>query len=115
MYKDDTSSKMNMKTPMSKPCLLMALTTLFGVATCLAEDKEPAQLAATAATSTTIAVEGEVSVTPAPAPASAPVPVVKETPAPKLSYGLEDVLKLSRANVSEDITLTYIQNSGTIY
>jgi hypothetical protein len=33
----------------------------------------------------------------------------------KLPYGVEDVLKLSRAHVSEDIILTYIKTSGTIY
>jgi hypothetical protein len=32
-----------------------------------------------------------------------------------LPYGVEDVLKLSRAQVSEDVTLNYIRNSGTIY
>ena len=35
--------------------------------------------------------------------------------APKLPYGVEDVLKLSRAQVSEDVVLNFIQNSGTIY
>ena len=33
----------------------------------------------------------------------------------KLPYGVADVLKLSRAQVGDEITLTYIQNSGTIY
>jgi hypothetical protein len=33
----------------------------------------------------------------------------------KLPYGVEDVLKLTRAQVSEDVTLTFIHNSGTIY
>ena len=35
--------------------------------------------------------------------------------AAKLPYGVEDVLKLSRANISDDITVNYIQSSGTIY
>src|SRR5262249_28948565 len=40
----------------------------------------------------------------------------KETATPpKLPYGVEDVLKLSRSQVSEDVTLSYIQTSGTIY
>ncbi len=38
-----------------------------------------------------------------------------DTGAVKLPYGVEDVLKLSRAQVSEDIILNYIHNSGTIY
>ena len=33
----------------------------------------------------------------------------------KLPYGVDDVLKLSRAHVSEDIIVNYIQNTGTIY
>ena len=33
----------------------------------------------------------------------------------KLPYGAEDVIKLSRAQVSEDVTLNFIRNSGTIY
>ena len=32
-----------------------------------------------------------------------------------LPYGVDDVLKLSRAQVNEDVTLNYIRNSGTIY
>jgi len=34
---------------------------------------------------------------------------------PKLPYGVDDVLKLSRAQISDDIVLNYIHNSGTIY
>ena len=57
------------------------------------------------------------------ATAETPVPVSTTTPtaapadaAPaKLPYGVEDVLKLSRAQVSEDVTLNFIRNSGTIY
>jgi hypothetical protein len=48
--------------------------------------------------------------TPPASPAAA-----ADTAAPKLPYGVEDVLKLSRAQVSEDITLNFIHNSGTIY
>ena len=34
---------------------------------------------------------------------------------PKLPYGVAEVLKLSHAQVGEDIISTYIQNSGTVY
>ena len=52
----------------------------------------------------------------ASAPAAAPAPVIRvEAGATKLPYGVEDVLKLSRAQISEDIILNYVQNSGTIY
>src|SRR3974390_247873 len=41
-----------------------------------------------------------------PAPVTAPI---------KLPYGVEDVLKLSKAQIGDEITLNYIRNSGTIY
>jgi hypothetical protein len=37
------------------------------------------------------------------------------TAAPKLSYGVPEVLQLSQAKVSDGTIVTYIQNSGTIY
>jgi hypothetical protein len=52
--------------------------------------------------------------TPAPASA-APAPAVTDTAPVKLPYGVEDVLKLTRAQVSEDVTLNFIHNTGTIY
>jgi hypothetical protein len=45
-----------------------------------------------------------------PQPASAPAATQ-----PKLPYGVEDIVRLSNARVNENIILTYIQNSGTIY
>jgi hypothetical protein len=42
-------------------------------------------------------------------------PAAATTSPQKLPYGVEDVLKLSRAQVSDDIVLNYIQNTGTIY
>ena len=33
----------------------------------------------------------------------------------KLPYGVDDVLKLSRAQISEDVIVNYVQTSGTIY
>ena len=52
--------------------------------------------------------------TPAPATAT-PAPAAADTAPVKLPYGVEDVLKLSRAQVSEDVTLNFIHNAGTIY
>ena len=51
----------------------------------------------------------------APAPSVPPTTTPAEAAPVKLPYGVEDVLKLSRAQVSEDVTLNYIRNSGTIY
>lgn len=48
--------------------------------------------------------------------AAAPAPSVSvAAPAAKLPYGVEDVLKLSRAQIGEDVILNYVQSSGTIY
>jgi hypothetical protein len=55
----------------------------------------------------------DAAVTVAPQTASAAT--VTTSAQERLPYGVEDVLKLSRAQVSEDIILTYVQNSGTIY
>ncbi len=35
--------------------------------------------------------------------------------APRLPYGVDQVLKLVRAQISEDVVVNYIQNSGTVY
>src|SRR5215471_11188627 len=40
---------------------------------------------------------------------------VTATTSVKLPYGVEDVLKMSKAQVSDDVIATYIQNTGTIY
>ena len=51
-----------------------------------------------------------------PAFADDPTVLTSEGPIPTtLSYGVGDVLKLSRARVNEDVILNYIQVSGTIY
>ena len=47
-----------------------------------------------------------------------PAPVISSTPpvvVTKLPYGVEDVIKLSHANVGEEIILNYVRGSGTIY
>lgn len=46
---------------------------------------------------------------------TANTPLLDNSAAVKLPYGVEDVLKLSRANINEDIIINYIQTSGTIY
>jgi hypothetical protein len=51
----------------------------------------------------------------APSTASAKITATATADSVKLPYGVEDVLKLSRAQVSEDVITTYIQNTGTIY
>jgi hypothetical protein len=48
-------------------------------------------------------------------PATSATPAAADATPVKLPYGVEDVLKLSRAQVNEDVILTYIRNTGTIY
>jgi len=59
-----------------------------------------------------------ISSGPAPVITGAPAPVVTSAPAQptvKLPYGVEDILKLSRAQVGEDVIMNYVHGSGTIY
>jgi hypothetical protein len=58
---------------------------------------------------------GATAQTSEPATTSTSTPTATDATPAKLPYGVEDVLRLSRAQVGEDITLNYIQNSGTIY
>jgi hypothetical protein len=53
--------------------------------------------------------------TPAPASTTTATPTTGDSTPAKLPYGVEDVVKLNRAQVSEDVTLNFIRNSGTIY
>jgi len=56
------------------------------------------------------------AITTAPQPsATLETPAAPSTAAVKLPYGVADVLKLSRAQISEDIIVNYVQNSGTTY
>ena len=61
-----------------------------------------------------LALTASSQTTPPAATESASAPVTQPAPA-KLPYGVDDVLKLSHAQVSEEVTLNYIKNSGTIY
>ena len=65
-----------------------------------------------------LAQDSNTATTSVSAAVAAPAPVIASAPpAPvaKLPYGVEDVLKLSRANVGEDVILNYVRGSGTIY
>jgi hypothetical protein len=53
--------------------------------------------------------------TPAPPTTTTSTAAPTEPASVTLPYGVGDVLKLSRAQVSEDVTLNFIHNSGTIY
>ena len=68
---------------------------------------------------TPVAVAAEPAAQRAEALRTAASTRVATTPASdanaKLPYGVDEVLKLSRARMNDDVTLNYIQNSGTIY
>jgi hypothetical protein len=54
----------------------------------------------------------------APQPAAAAVgtaPAAAQTAPAKLPFGVADVLKLTQAQVSEDVVMNYVLNSGTVY
>ncbi len=46
---------------------------------------------------------------------SAATTAAPATPPATLPYGVEDVLKLSRAQVGDDTIINFVQNSGTVY
>ena len=58
---------------------------------------------------------GATAQTTAPSETATATPTSSDAAPAKLPYGVDDVLKLSRAQISEDITLNYVKNSGTIY
>ena len=58
---------------------------------------------------------GATAQTTAPSETATATPPASDAAPAKLPYGVDDVLKLSRAQISEDITLNYVKNSGTIY
>jgi type II secretory pathway pseudopilin PulG len=64
---------------------------------------------------TTASVSAQSAASTNSSTATPAAPVAQAAPVVKLPYGAEDVLKLSRAQISEDIILNYVQNSGTVY
>src|SRR4051812_37872409 len=50
-----------------------------------------------------------------PAPSTPVASVAVQTDSAKLPYGTADVVKLSRSQVSEDVIVSYVQNSGIAY
>lgn len=76
---------------------MLSLATSFGADTNSPTSGSLAQAQATAPGPDSPAVTGQTDSTP------------------NLPYGVEDILKLSRAQISEDIILNYIHNSGIVY
>ncbi len=92
--------------------LIMKMTTRFAGLALLATGLVsflPLSLLAQESKPASVNVSADVA-TPAPViTSSPPAPVIK------LPYGVEDVIKLSHANVGEEIILNYVRGSGTIY
>ena len=51
---------------------------------------------------------------PPQADSATPAQTLSAAPA-RLPYGVEDIVKLSKAQISEDVILNYVRNSGTVY
>ena len=62
----------------------------------------------------TISTTAASTTSPAAQPAAAATPATTQA-TPQLSYGVADVVQLAHANVSEDIIVNYVQNSGNAY
>jgi len=99
-----------MKTWLFSTPLVAAAGAIFCLSPVLASDTN--QASGQAATAPAVAETGAQTTTAAPATATV---AARDASAVKVPYGVDDILKLSRAQVSEDVTLNYIQNSGTIY
>lgn len=56
-----------------------------------------------------------VVVTPAPAPTAVVAPSTAPAAPVRVARGMDEVLKLSRAQVSEDTILSYVRNSPAVY
>jgi len=89
----------------------LALTFTTVAAVTLLAAKAVGQDSATPATATTTA--------PAAAQPAATSPAAQPTAAsqaaPQLSYGVAEVVQLAHANVSEDVIVNYVHNSGNAY
>jgi hypothetical protein len=62
-----------------------------------------------------VAQESSTSTTAATTTPAAAQPAAVSQAAPPLSYGVSEVVQLARANVSEDVVVNYVQNSGNAY
>src|SRR5690349_20840651 len=89
---------------------VISLPTVFGADADTSAGQPPGE-----PVTTTVTVVTEPVAQPTSAPASTIVATTPVDTAAKLPYGVDDVLKLSRARMADDVTLNYIQNSGTIY
>lgn len=86
-------------------CILLAVGAL---------SLTPLTVALAADTNSPADSSAQVAPTAAAQPTTA-APTVATPAAARLPYGLEDIVKLSRAQISEDIILNYVRSSGTVY
>lgn len=99
-----------MKNPIRRARLLMAVGAVFCLPVAAAFGADTNSSPVEAATNQ--------AAPPAPQPAA---PAVAAAPAPaqaarvKLPFGVADVVKLTQAQVSEDVVLNFVLNSGTVY
>jgi hypothetical protein len=107
-----------MKTWISQTHLVAVLGAIVSLPTVFAADADTADQSsgnATVATTPAVTVTASDQSATVVTPAVTATTSAANTASVKLPYGVDDVLKLSRARISEDVTLNYIQSSGTIY
>jgi hypothetical protein len=108
-----------MKNPIYRVRLLIGVGAVccLPVAAAFGEDTNASPVEATSNQVIPAAPQAVVPAAPAapaaPAPATAP-PIAEPAPG-KVPYGVADVLKLTQAQVGEDVVLNYVLNSGTVY
>jgi len=89
--------------------LALTLTTIAAVTLLAAKAVGQDSTTSTTAVTTTPAAAQPAATTPAAQPAAT------GQAAPQLSYGVPEVVQLAHANVSEDVIVNYVQNSGNAY
>jgi hypothetical protein len=89
--------------------LALTFTTVATVTLLAAKAVGQDSTTATTATTTAPAAAQPAATTPAAQPAAA------SQAAPQLSYGVAEVVQLAHANVSEEVIVNYVQNSGNAY
>jgi hypothetical protein len=117
-------AKFKVATKVTEPILFMKRSITHAWLALAVASAALTSIAALGAESTN-ATSTQIAPTPAAPTSQAPdqsvtspgttAPTASQTAPVHLAYGVEDVLKLSRAKISEDIILNYVQNSGTIY
>src|SRR6266705_6967376 len=103
-----------MKNLISQARVLRIAGALLSIPIASSFSAEPNSAAAENTPSKATVAAGVTGTIAAAQDSAAPSPAIDSAQA-KLPDGVADVVKLSRAKVSEEVVLSYVQNSGTAY